>query len=68
MLAKFFHENRAQGAIEYILLAGGIIIAAVIIFVLYKQMATVSASTANETTGVVARETNVTLMTELNKL
>lgn len=68
MLREFFKEEKAQGAIEYILLAGGIIVAAVIIFVLYKQMAASSAQTANTTTGVASNKINESVMTELNKL
>ncbi len=36
-MKKFLKEERGQGAIEYIMLAGGIIVAAIVIFVLYKQ-------------------------------
>ena len=39
MFKKFLKEEKAQGAIEYILLAGGIIVAAVVIFVIYKNIA-----------------------------
>jgi uncharacterized protein (UPF0333 family) len=38
MIKKFLKEEKAQGAIEYILLAGGIIVAAVVIFAIYSQM------------------------------
>lgn len=38
MFGRFLKEEKAQGAIEYILLAGGIIVAAVIIFALYTKM------------------------------
>ncbi len=44
MLKKFLQEEKGQGAIEYIMLAGGIIVAAIIIFVIYKRAA-VSAGT-----------------------
>jgi Flp pilus assembly pilin Flp len=38
MLKKFLKEEKGQGAIEYILLAGGIIVAAVVIFAIYSKM------------------------------
>jgi uncharacterized protein (UPF0333 family) len=38
MFEKFLKEEKAQGAIEYILLAGGIIVAAVVIFAIYSSM------------------------------
>ena len=34
----FLAEEKGQGAIEYILLAGGIIVAAVVIFAIYSSM------------------------------
>jgi len=51
---KFVKEEKAQGAIEYILLAGGIIVAAVVIFAIYSSMTRsaatqLNASTANAT-------------------
>lgn len=49
MLKKFLKEEKAQGAIEYILLAGGIIIAAVVIFAVYTRMTKQAAETANLT-------------------
>ena len=39
MLGSFLKEEKGQGAIEYIMLAGGIIVAAIIIFVIYKRAA-----------------------------
>ncbi len=43
-------EERGQGAIEYILLAGGIIVAAVVIFDIYRQMTQTAWVAANTTT------------------
>ncbi len=39
MPGRFLNEEKGQGAIEYIMLAGGIIVAAIIIFVIYKNAA-----------------------------
>ncbi len=47
MLKKFLKEERAQGAIEYILLAGGIIVAAVVIFAIYSRMTRSAAESLN---------------------
>lgn len=38
MIKEFIGDERAQGAIEYILLVGGIIVAAITIFSIYGQM------------------------------
>jgi Flp pilus assembly pilin Flp len=50
MLKRFLKEEKGQGAIEYILLAGGIIVAAVVIFAIYSKMTSSAAERLNETT------------------
>ena len=50
MFEKFLKEEKAQGAIEYILLAGGIIVAAVVIFAIYSSMVSSAATSLNATT------------------
>ena len=50
MFSGFLREEGAQGAIEYILLAGGIIVAAVIVLGIYSQMVQTSGKTLNITT------------------
>ncbi|MFQ5800239.1 MAG: Flp family type IVb pilin [Candidatus Hydrothermarchaeales archaeon] len=50
MLKSFLKEEKGQGAIEYILLAGGIIVAAVVIFAIYSKMTSSAAERLNETT------------------
>ncbi len=47
MISRFVREERAQGAIEYILLAGGIIVAAVVIFAIYSRMTRSTAEALN---------------------
>ena len=37
---RFLREEKAQGALEYMLLVGGIIVAAVVVFALYKRTVT----------------------------
>jgi uncharacterized protein (UPF0333 family) len=56
MMMKFVREERAQGAIEYILLAGGIIVAAVVIFAIYSRMTRSAAETLNRTVGNATEE------------
>ncbi len=50
MFGKFLREEKAQGAIEYILLAGGIIVAAVVIFAIYSSMTRSAGEQLNEST------------------
>ncbi len=50
MFKRFLKEEEAQGAIEYILLAGGIIVAAVVIFAIYSRMTRSAAMKLNATT------------------
>ena len=53
-IKKLLKEEKAQGAIEYILLAGGIIVAAVVVFAVYKRMAsTTSTQVENQTNKTV---------------
>ncbi len=60
MLRIFLKEEKAQGAIEYILLAGGIIVASVIIFSIYSSMTKSTATTLNESAGAKIGElTNI---------
>lgn len=56
MLRKFFKEERAQGAIEYILLAGGIIVAAVVIYAIYSQITKSAAGQLGTATNRAAEE------------
>ena len=51
MFERLLREEKAQGAIEYILLAGGIIVAAVVIFAIYSSMTKSAATSLNQTTG-----------------
>ena len=48
MFRRFLKEEKGQGAIEYILLAGGIIVAAVVIFAIYSRMTRSMGEAANE--------------------
>lgn len=48
MFGRFLKEEKAQGAIEYILLAGGIIVAAVVIFAIYSSMTKSAGEQLNE--------------------
>ncbi|MBU2560409.1 class III signal peptide-containing protein [archaeon] len=48
---KFLKEEKGQGAIEYILLAGGIIVAAVVIFAIYSSMVSSAGQSLNASVG-----------------
>jgi len=48
MVGCFLKEEKGQGAIEYILLAGGIIVAAVVIFAIYSRMTRSMGEAANQ--------------------
>lgn len=48
MIKKFLKDEKAQGAIEYILLAGGIIVAAVVIFAIYASLTKTAGGRLNE--------------------
>jgi Flp pilus assembly pilin Flp len=54
MLKKFLKDEKAQGAIEYILLAGGIIVAAVVIFAIYSSLTKSAATKLNESANLAA--------------
>ena len=49
-MSDFIRGERGQGAIEYILLAGGIIVAAVVIFAMYSKMVGEAGNRWNEST------------------
>ena len=51
MFEKFLKEEKGQGAIEYILLAGGIIVAAVVIFAIYSRMTKSAGNKLEKATG-----------------
>jgi len=56
LILKFAREERGQGGIEYILLAGGIIVAAVVIISVYSSMVGGTATTLNESVGTKIEE------------
>jgi uncharacterized protein (UPF0333 family) len=47
---KFVEEEKGQGGIEYILLVGGILVAAVLAVLIYKRMTTGTYQTVNTST------------------
>ncbi|MFQ5887381.1 MAG: Flp family type IVb pilin [Candidatus Hydrothermarchaeales archaeon] len=51
MFEKFLKEEEGQGAIEYILLAGGIIVAAIVIFAIYSRMTKAAGNALEKGTG-----------------
>jgi uncharacterized protein (UPF0333 family) len=65
MNPRFITEEKGQGAIEYILLAGGIIVAAVMIFAIYSRMTSTAANSLNETTGAATSVTSSKISAEV---
>ncbi len=58
---KFLKEEKGQGAIEYILLAGGIIVAAVVIFAIYSSMVSSAGIALNESVGLKVGEMSASM-------
>ncbi len=56
MFRKFFEEERAQGSIEYLLIAGGVILAAIVVLSIYGNMSRSSITMLNESVGVKVEE------------
>ena len=53
---KFLKEEDAQGAIEYILLAGGIVVAAVVIFAIYRSITQTAGERLENATGTATEK------------
>jgi uncharacterized protein (UPF0333 family) len=64
MVGKFTKENKGQVAIEYILLAGGIIVAAVVIFAIYSSMVSSAGTQLNEGVGTKVGEFQTSVATQ----
>ncbi len=65
MLEKFLQEEKGQGAIEYIMLAGGIIVAAIIIFVIYKNAAAGAGAKMNASINATANVESAAISSSL---
>jgi len=65
---SFAAEERAQGSMEYILLAGAIIIAAIIIIPFYRSATEKAGSTLNTSVDMTQRKFNQSISEELGKL
>ena len=68
MLGRFLKDEKGQGAIEYIMLAGGIIVAAIIIFVIYKKAAVKAGSSLNASVNATAHAESVEIYKALGNL
>ncbi|MEE9594220.1 MAG: hypothetical protein V3V92_02360 [Candidatus Hydrothermarchaeales archaeon] len=64
-IVVFSKEERGQGAIEYILLAGGIIVAAVVIFALYSKMTRQAALAMNQSVQQAVGTYNASIQNEI---
>jgi Flp pilus assembly pilin Flp len=56
MIERFTKEERAQGGVEYILLAGGIVVAVVVVLSIYSSMVGSTAASLNESVGTKVDE------------
>jgi hypothetical protein len=56
MIGKFTKEERVQGGVEYIPLAGSIIVAAVVVLSIYSSMVGSTAASLNESVGTKVDE------------
>lgn len=54
ILMNFLREERGQGAIEYIMLVGGIVIAAVVVSVIYEKAAVVAGAALSASVNTTA--------------
>ncbi len=61
-------DSKGQGAMEYILLVGGIIIAAIIIIPVYREMTRTIAKTANGSVNLTVNVTHKEVSEEIVKL
>jgi Flp pilus assembly pilin Flp len=64
----FLKEEKGQSAIEYILLAGGIIVAALVIFVIYSKLTKSSAKKFNSTSDSYTSVTSSKISAEVVNL
>lgn len=55
MLNKFFHEEIGQGVIEYIMLVGGIAVAAIMVSAIYKRAAVTVGNSFSSTVNVTVK-------------
>ncbi len=51
MFRRFLKEEKAQGAVEYVLLAGGVAVTAVVVLGIYSSMTPSVATALNESVG-----------------
>jgi hypothetical protein len=56
MIGKLLKDDGAQGAIEYVLLAGGIIVAALVIFIIYTELVQDTATMLNGSVNTISGE------------
>ncbi len=54
MAIRFIKEEEGQASIEYVLLAGGIIVAAVVIFAIYSRMTKSAGNKLEKATGTAS--------------
>jgi|Deesub1362B_J571_1020462.scaffolds.fasta_scaffold00905_6 hypothetical protein len=65
---SFALETKAQGAVEYILIAGAIIVAAIIFIPIYKEIAKTTAEKTNESVILTGKVTQNSVKEEIANL
>jgi Flp pilus assembly pilin Flp len=65
---KFLREKQSQAAIEYILLVGGVILAAVVVASIYSEMVRNTGRTFTESAGNVTNATKYRVMRLLRRI
>jgi uncharacterized protein (UPF0333 family) len=68
MMMEFYESEEGQGAIEYILLAGGIIVAAVVIFAIYSKMTQSAGERLNATTDAASSTMSSKISADLSMI
>jgi Flp pilus assembly pilin Flp len=65
---RYIECESGQGAIEYILLAGGIIVASMVIFIIYSKMTGTAANRLNETTDAASSTMSSKISAEIGNM
>jgi len=68
MMKKFLNEEKGQGAIEYILLAGGMIVAAIVVFTIYSRMTKSAGEKLESSTGQATGEMNNIILQKMKNM
>jgi len=68
MTENFFKEEKGQGAIEYILITGGLILSAIIIVAVYRRMSGSAAEKLEQSTGQATNQMNAIITSKITTM